>query len=265
MSRNGRIYFALACEVVGLFFSILGILYQAQVSSDINSLPFFILAFLFLFAPLAEYIIESVINNKKAKEYEQWLLSHKFVKERVIGGVKEPGLSNMSGLVVNDKQTCFGTYLSRFILRISSIVGVEIQKNGIVVSNSTDLFTGKAKHHGGHSHLSGMNFGTAVSQDRSTYDVYIKTSNSKMPSVQVPCGRNYAAVQTICGLIDIWLGDNGVEGCEQSTHDTEGTPLVYNDVPEVLRKYKQLLDDGIINYEEFEEQKRRILKIGKDN
>lgn len=66
----------------------------------------------------------------------------------------------------------------------------------------------------------------------------------------------YQAAQDICAKLELIVREN-----EKNTNTSPQTTSSSTDPTEELRKYKALLDDGIITQEEFDQKKKQILGI----
>lgn len=155
--------------------------------------------------------------------------------------------------------------------KYSDIINCELTENNIsVIKGGLAAAAVGGALFGGVGAIVGSNVGSKTSQEvMGQVDIIVTVNNINNPVINIPLfphsvikvpktGAGYEQwqrnVNELLGMFSVVLNNNS------KNNDTSQLPQI-NTGADDLRKYKELLDDGIITKEEFEEVKKRILAL----
>ena len=193
--------------------------------------------------------------------------------ENIINFVPTNKIENYLYIDENKKQWCVpkGVFKAKIenVYSYNDIVSFELIEDGNIVSNGglgTALVGGAL--FGGTGAIVGSNIAKRTNKPTCTMmKIKITVRDSSNPLIYIDLlsaevkkdGSRYKtafeSAQEILSLLQIMCDETSSNKTEKNYND------VRIDVPEEIIKYKKLLDDGIINQEEFDKKKKQLLDL----
>ena len=208
-------------------------------------------------------------NKKEAKNVAREELLEKRLQNMI---VKKPGLNLKEGEVCYYQGKANAVYLKNVVIgntRISSHIGGKGPTNiylGSGVSNSNSIRGNVAERFPGTFFITNKRF--LLNTPRHGFDISLKeisTIDIMKDALSIMAnGKTYVVESADISKIKTLLEVNNEYMAlkEEKAFSADTTKVMVEhekEIPELLREYKKLLDEGIITQEEFNEKKKQLL------